>query len=165
MNLSDVCELVRSTERGLFETVYDHLFLLRNEPVVPPSQGFWTEVAGPRPPGGADYELVALVKAERSPYLDRILIGRARNCDVMLRAGSVSKAHAFLHRSPASWMLTDMDSHNGTRVDDQRLSPRVATPVSTGQSVSFGAFEARLLDAGAVHALVSRLLSSPRLRT
>src|SRR5262245_48740931 len=66
--------------------------------------GFATDVVDPddvprqtRTSGGQPLALVYVVaKAPGNPYLDRISVGRARNCDIVVRDGSVSKLHAHM---------------------------------------------------------------------
>jgi Protein of unknown function (DUF3662)/FHA domain len=58
----------------------------------------------------------------------RLLIGRSRECDVTLDDPNVSRRHAELRREGDSWLVSDLGSTNGVkvngqRVDDYRLSP------------------------------------------
>src|SRR5262245_27832586 len=43
---------------------------------------------------GLSWEILPVAKAAGNPYPDRISIGRARNCDVVMRDPTVSKLHA-----------------------------------------------------------------------
>jgi hypothetical protein len=67
---------------------------------------------------------------------DSFCIGRNRDCDLVLTDITVSRVHARLDRTPDGWLLTDLRSTNGTRVNGWRL--RGGVPVRPGDLVSFG---------------------------
>ncbi len=48
---------------------------------------------------------------------DRFTIGRTRDCDLCLTDLSVSRLHAELVRGRDGWLLNDLGSHNGTRLN------------------------------------------------
>jgi hypothetical protein len=55
---------------------------------------------------------------------DRISLGRARNCDIVLRDPSVSKLHAhFRVKDDGKFDLVDRLSENGTEINGARLLP------------------------------------------
>lgn len=51
-----------------------------------------------------------------------ITIGRAPDCFVCIRSGSVSRNHAFLHCRSGKWFLEDRGSLNGTALNGRRLA-------------------------------------------
>jgi len=63
-------------------------------------------------------------------------IGRADYNDVVLPDASVSTSHAKLQRREGVWLLIDLDSTNGTFVDDEPVKGE--TPLAPGASVRFG---------------------------
>jgi hypothetical protein len=63
-------------------------------------------------------------------------IGRSGECDLTIADMTVSRAHATLERTADGWLLTDLSSTNGTRVNGWRVRGRV--PVKAGDVVSFG---------------------------
>jgi len=66
----------------------------------------------------------------------RFTIGREYACDMTLTDLTVSRWHASLERGPDGWLLADLGSTNGTRVNGWRVtSPSVVRP---GDLVSFG---------------------------
>jgi FHA domain/Domain of unknown function (DUF1707) len=67
----------------------------------------------------------------------RFTIGREPACDLTLADDSVSRWHASLIRHEGNWLLDDLGSTNGTRVNGWRVS--APTPVTPGDRVSFGA--------------------------
>jgi hypothetical protein len=69
----------------------------------------------------------------------RFSIGRDESCDLTIADMSVSRRHAQLERTADGWLLTDLESTNGTRVNGWRVRSRV--PVRPGDLVSFGSLE------------------------
>lgn len=63
-------------------------------------------------------------------------IGRHRDCDLYIADMSVSRVHAQLERDAGGWLLSDLGSTNGTRLNGWR----VRTPVllQPGDQVRFG---------------------------
>ncbi|MGH2804427.1 MAG: FHA domain-containing protein [Thermoleophilaceae bacterium] len=64
------------------------------------------------------------------------LLGRSRECDCVLAEPSVSRRHAELRRVGGRWLLRDLGSRNGTRVNGVRVLEE--TEVGPGDRVSFG---------------------------
>jgi hypothetical protein len=67
---------------------------------------------------------------------DRFTIGRTRDCDLCLTDLSVSRLHAELVRGAAGWLLNDLGSHNGTRLNGWLV--RETVPVRAGDRLEFG---------------------------
>jgi pSer/pThr/pTyr-binding forkhead associated (FHA) protein len=63
-------------------------------------------------------------------------IGRADYCDLVIPDDSVSSQHAKLTRREGVWVLTDLDSTNGTLVDGERVHGDI--PLAPGAFVRFG---------------------------
>jgi hypothetical protein len=82
--------------------------------------------------------------SHRQPFLlefprgggDQFSIGRDVACDLAIADMSVSRLHAQLERTPDGWLLSDLESRNGTRINGWRVRGR--TPVRAGDLVSFG---------------------------
>lgn len=51
---------------------------------------------------------------------------------------TVSGLHARIQKKEGGLIVTDLDSTNGTFIDDKKLSPGVAAPVSPGSCITFG---------------------------
>lgn len=99
-------------------------------------------------PGPQPLATLAISAGPRSgeaiPVLRPVVsIGRGRQSDVVLDDDSVSTRHARLDHDMGFWRITDLDSANGTFVDDVRLAPQVPTPLHSGADLRLGA--ARLL--------------------
>jgi pSer/pThr/pTyr-binding forkhead associated (FHA) protein len=69
----------------------------------------------------------------RTPVVN---IGRADYNDVVLPEASVSTAHAKLQRREGVWVLSDLDSTNGTFVDGERVKGEA--PLAPGAVVRIG---------------------------
>ena len=67
----------------------------------------------------------------------RFTIGRDAGCDMVLPDPTISRCHAGLKRGTSGWMLDDLGSTNGTRLNGWRV--RASVPVRDGDLVSFGA--------------------------
>ncbi len=67
----------------------------------------------------------------------RFTIGRELTCDMTLADQSVSRWHASLEWDGSSWLLADLGSTNGTRLNGWRVTG--PSPVGAGDLVSFGA--------------------------
>jgi hypothetical protein len=69
-------------------------------------------------------------------------IGRSVECDCVVVEPSISRRHAELRRAGEHWLLRDLGSRNGTRLNGMRVSAEVeARP---GDQVSFGGVRFRL---------------------
>jgi len=66
-------------------------------------------------------------------------IGRDQSCDLYVADMTVSRLHARLARDAQGWLLTDLDSTNGTRLNGWRV--RAAVPVRAGDLIRFGSAE------------------------
>lgn len=158
--------------RERFLEQHQHLFLVR---VAPPKSGrddpwdddlsFATRVQGMSTDDDDDDDfqlatqeigwiIAPLLKREGGPFPDRIGVGRARNCDVVLRFSNISKLHAqFRVGQPLS--LVDLGSANGTKLNGESLTARVPRPVEVGDRVEFGGIELKLTDAAGLYAMLT----------
>jgi hypothetical protein len=71
-----------------------------------------------------------------------VVLGRSRDCDCVIAEPSVSRRHAELRRHGERWLLRDLGSQNGTRVNGVRVLEE--TEVAPGDRVSFGQVRYRL---------------------
>jgi hypothetical protein len=74
-----------------------------------------------------------------------VVLGRSRDCDCVLADPTVSRRHAGLRREGERWVLLDLGSRNGTRVNGVRVLD--AIEVWPGDRVSFGDARYRLGEA------------------
>jgi len=97
-------------------------------------QGNRDDQRSPAPPSPATADPAPLVFPPGSGV--RFTIGRTRDCDLCLTDLSVSRMHALLVRRPDGWVLSDLGSHNGTRLNGWLV--REPVPVRAGDRVEFG---------------------------
>jgi hypothetical protein len=65
----------------------------------------------------------------------RVTIGRSRDCDVTLDDANVSRRHAEIRREGAAWVVADLGSTNGVKVNGHRVSEQ---PLSPGDEITLG---------------------------
>lgn len=99
---------------------------------------------------------VPVNKRPGNPHPDRISIGRARSCDVVLRYGFVSKLHAYLLDKGGRYSLMDLGSSNGTKVNGVALPNNESVRLEHGDRISLGRLELRFVGAEAFRAQLRR---------
>jgi hypothetical protein len=74
------------------------------------------------PAGGARGRAL-LVGADKRTVLSgsRMLIGRSRDCDVSVDDPNISRRHAELRNEDGRWIITDLGSTNGVKVNGRRV--------------------------------------------
>jgi two-component system, NtrC family, response regulator AtoC len=70
------------------------------------------------------------------PTSGTVTIGRAPECEVQLADAACSRRHAQLHIDDGGLTLEDLGSHNGTRVNGERVTGR--QPLTSDDVVSIG---------------------------
>ncbi len=82
----------------------------------------------------------------RHPLADRnLIIGRSSTADITLATATVSRRHAELVRDPFQrWWLRDLDSHNGTYINGERITETV---LHGDDVVQIGEFTLQLIPA------------------
>lgn len=69
---------------------------------------------------------------------DEITIGRKEGNTIRLTERNVSRRHARLHKGDGAYVLEDLGSYNGVRVNGRRLEPESATALQPGDQVVIG---------------------------
>jgi ABC-type multidrug transport system ATPase subunit/pSer/pThr/pTyr-binding forkhead associated (FHA) protein/uncharacterized membrane protein len=71
---------------------------------------------------------------------DNFVIGRALDADLVTppTAPNVSSRHVEIQRTPAGYAVVDLDSTNGTRLNNRSLPPLEATPLRHGDIIRIG---------------------------
>jgi Inner membrane component of T3SS, cytoplasmic domain/Domain of unknown function (DUF1707) len=91
--------------------------------------------AGPGSRPGPARHPAALSFPRPAPGI-RYTIGRDSACDLLIEDLSVSRRHARLEHAAGRWLLTDLGSTNGTRLNGWRV--RDAVLVQPGDRLAFG---------------------------
>lgn len=74
----------------------------------------------------------------------RVVVGRSSDCDVPLDDPTVSRRHAALVRRGEEWWVVDLESTNGTQVNDE---PTAEQRLRTGDRIEFGEAVAEFVEA------------------
>jgi hypothetical protein len=67
-----------------------------------------------------------------------VRVGRAADNDVTIPDQRISRYHAQLRWSPSGWLVSDLDSTNGTFVDGERVAPGEPRAVRAGSVLRLG---------------------------
>jgi pSer/pThr/pTyr-binding forkhead associated (FHA) protein len=78
------------------------------------------------------------VVVDRTFDQDRVVIGRAPECDLQLDNMALSRQHAELLRSPYGWLLRDPGSRNGVRVNGAAVEQH---HLRDGDRIGLGKFQ------------------------
>lgn len=106
-------------------------------------------------PYAAEWRIVQVKKREGNPYPDRFSIGRAPNCDVVIRLPSISKVHAHIQvDSPGTYSLRDNEASNATFVNGRKLEAKGKAPLRVGDEISFGSLELQFVDAAMLYQIL-----------
>jgi pSer/pThr/pTyr-binding forkhead associated (FHA) protein len=65
----------------------------------------------------------------------RVLLGRSRECDLVIDDPNVSRRHAELRRKDDTWIVADLGSTNGVKVNGRRVEHAVLKP---GDEITLG---------------------------
>ncbi|HEV2074946.1 MAG TPA: DUF3662 and FHA domain-containing protein [Thermoleophilaceae bacterium] len=89
------------------------------------------------PPPTGQSERALLVGEGRRTVLsgDQVVVGRSRECDVVLEDPNVSRRHLELRRDRAGWIAVDLGSTNGIKVNGRRVEE---TPLEPGDEIALG---------------------------
>lgn len=86
--------------------------------------------------GGSGAGSLVLPTGDRISLGERVLtIGRDNQSSIVLSDPNVSRHHAEIRPAGAGWVLVDLGSTNGSRVDGVRVSIH---PLQDGNEISFG---------------------------
>jgi pSer/pThr/pTyr-binding forkhead associated (FHA) protein len=80
---------------------------------------------------------ILVVDGKRMVVGDRgATVGRSRQCEIVVEDPNVSRRHAELRRRGGSWVLTDLGSTNGSRVNGRTVEG--PTVVKAGDEIELG---------------------------
>lgn len=83
---------------------------------------------------------------EHPIYDSPFVIGSSSDSDIVIDACGVSRNHARLSKEGELWFIKDLNSTNGTFVNDHRLSAYEMCPMRDGDIIRLGSFKLELID-------------------
>lgn len=90
-------------------------------------------------PGGPESAWLTYEREGQTVRVDlkspKVVIGRSRSCDLVLRLRGISRVHCTAERTDHGWVICDNDSSNGTFVNRNRVH---RARLSDGDEISFG---------------------------
>jgi hypothetical protein len=99
-------------------------------------------------PFAAQWRIVPIRKREGNPYADRISVGRASNCDVVLRVPFVSKVQAhILRETDGTFSLRAQNTANATFLNNRSIEASATCPLTVGDEIAFGPMRFEFVDA------------------
>jgi pSer/pThr/pTyr-binding forkhead associated (FHA) protein len=119
------------------------------QPLTFSTQAFRTPTKAP--PAQQELVVLAIVKAANNPYPDRVSVGRARNCDIVIRDAGISKLHAVVRIDGEAFSVVDVGSQNGTCVNGRRLLENEPVLLECNDEILIGTVSAKFMDGAAVH--------------
>ncbi len=107
-----------------------------DDATLPPDAALSPAEDGPSASPSRLYLLVVDGDASRLHYLapGEVVIGRGEDAGIRLSSGTASRRHARIHIHGEQATLEDLGSHNGTRVNGERLTGRC--PLAAGDVVA-----------------------------
>jgi hypothetical protein len=162
--MDDVTEYLRKARgvtQATFQQLYAHHFLFKHPKEAPVEQAsepdfdYATRAIDLNfDPMPTVTQVVAVKKNPDNPYPDRLTIGRATNCDVVIRFAFISKVHAHLFVQGDKLTLRDNKGANGTFHNRKKLDAGSSRSIKLGDTLGFGALELELIDAGRLYQLL-----------
>jgi hypothetical protein len=162
--MDDVTEYLRkarSVAQATFQQLYPHHFLFKHPKAA---------ITGNAGDHDIDYatraidmnfdpmpnvtQVVSVKKNPENPFPDRLTIGRATNCDVVIRFAFISKVHAHLFVQGDKLTLRDNKAANGTFHNRKKLDAGGSRSIKLGDTLGFGALELELVDAARLYQLL-----------
>ncbi len=156
MGMPGIKDLVRALPRETFaKSVQGNFLAVVDRGEDEPPSSFETVEVSSLQKSGVDampgVEIHEIAKSKNSPYRERISVGRAPNCDIVLRYASVSKLHGYFHEAPGGQLeFVDVGSPVGTRLNGKALQPNKATTVAVGDVLVIGRVVTRVSDSRAI---------------
>lgn len=109
---------------------YGHTMVYTPDKATPPPRDFMER------PRGRGY---ITVDGKRHMLAgERMTIGRSRECEILIDDPNVSRRHAEVRKTIEGWMVADLGSTNGVKVNGRRVREEVLRP---GDKITLGLIE------------------------
>lgn len=92
-------------------------------------------------------QVIPVVPSGRGRLRKKLVAGRLDSCDIIIRAGKISRQHAAFFEKRRSWWLEDLGSANGTRLNGTRLQPGRPARLKSGDMVAMWKFLFQFVEA------------------
>jgi hypothetical protein len=84
-------------------------------------------------------EVVPIAKSRKnSAFATMVTVGQAGDNDIVVRAQTVSRAHAYFTKVSNGWTVTDRRSANGTFVQGKQIPTGGSARLEDGMQIAFG---------------------------
>jgi hypothetical protein len=156
--------LARSSPVEEFVSAHPRGFLLKRPQTAAgrPEIEFRTEyLTVGRHESGASNEwgIAHVAKRPTNPFPERLTVGRALNCDIVIRVSFVSKVHVHLLLVGDAMHVRDAGSANGSKLQGTSLGSE-PVPIHDGDLLSLADLELELVSARRAHELLRKLAQS-----
>jgi hypothetical protein len=108
------------------------------EPVVEPGATMIYRPEPPAAPAPVEPETPAVLSVNGTAHdleKERVVIGRAKDCDIRLDDPNASRRHAEVRREGAAYWVIDLDSTNGVAVNGRRIK---RSQLAEGDRITIG---------------------------
>jgi pSer/pThr/pTyr-binding forkhead associated (FHA) protein len=103
-------------------------------------------------PFGEEWRIAAVKKRPGNPFPERITVGRATNCDIILRVPFISKVHAHILLGPSnSFSIHDNGPSNRTFHQHRLLAADSTQKLEVGDTIGFGSLEVEFVDSNRLY--------------
>jgi hypothetical protein len=168
--MDDVTEYLRKARgvtQATFQQLYPHHFLYKHPKAAAVGRAVGHEIDYATRAIDLNFDpmpnvmqIVPVKKNPENPFPDRLTIGRATNCDVVIRFAFISKVHAHLFVQGDKLTLRDNKAANGTFHNHKKLDAGSSRSVRLGDTLGFGALELELIDSGRLYELLRGVSSA-----
>ena len=160
-DLTEYLRKARGVTQATFQQLYPHYFLFKHAKAAMASRSGDHEIDYATRAIDLNFDpmpnvmqVVAVKKNPDNPFPDRLTIGRATNCDVVIRFAFISKVHAHLFVQGDKLTLRDNKAANGTFHNHKKLDAAGSRSIRLGDTLGFGALELELIDASRLYQLL-----------
>jgi hypothetical protein len=160
-DVTDYLRKARGVTQATFQQLYPHHFLFKHPKAAITGHTGGHEIDYATRAIDMNFDpmpnvtqLVPVKKNPENPFPDRLTIGRATNCDVVIRFAFISKVHAHLFVQGDKLTLRDNKAANGTFHNRKKLDVGGSRSIRLGDTLGFGALELELIDAARLYELL-----------
>jgi FHA domain len=103
-------------------------------------------------PFAEEWRIAPVKKRPSNPFPERMTVGRATNCDIILRVPFISKVHAHILVGPSSsFSIHDNGPSNRTFHKHRLLAADSTEKLEVGDTIGFGSLEVEFVDSNRLY--------------